>query len=208
MPHNAQYLCPWCCSPLWQLPATSFLTWCCGNTHIERISNSVTNNVSVQSASLLLVTLQVKHCYVISPGTAMTATDPMVMIWTSTISGCQGRGQSICKQWIQQNRNGLKLNCTFFNMIRGSRKKHIKNNTELHNIFKISCLAVFWLKTKVFVILLSLTSPVLNRIGLGWWHSFVWFDGGPTRASLIPSQKGSPSTAPSQWEIPASWGKG
>lgn len=46
-----------------------------------------------------------------------------------------------------------------------------------------------------------LTSPVLNRIGLGWWHSFVWLDGGPSKASLIPSQKGSPSTAPTCTEI-------
>lgn len=46
-----------------------------------------------------------------------------------------------------------------------------------------------------------LTSPVLKRMGLGWWHSFVWLDGWPSKASLIPSQKGSPSTAPTCTEI-------
>lgn len=39
---------------------------------------------------------------------------------------------------------------------------------------------------------------MLNRIGFGWWHSCVSLDGFPTIASLIPSQNGSPSTAPAE----------
>lgn len=45
-----------------------------------------------------------------------------------------------------------------------------------------------------------LTSPVLNRIGFGWWHFCVWLDGLPRIASLMPSQNGSPSTAPAERE--------
>lgn len=36
--------------------------------------------------------------HVNSPGTATTAKEPTVMIWTSTIAGCHGRGSFICRE--------------------------------------------------------------------------------------------------------------
>lgn len=45
----------------------------------------------------------------------------------------------------------------------------------------------------------GLTSPVLKRMGLGSWHSWISLAGGPRIRSRIPSQKGSPSVAP-EWD--------
>lgn len=42
--------------------------------------------------------------YLTSPGTATMATDPIVMIWTSTISGCHGSGQFIWEQTVSRYR--------------------------------------------------------------------------------------------------------
>lgn len=41
---------------------------------------------------ITFLTTNLKRTYVNSPGMAVMAKDPRVIIWTSTISGCQGWG--------------------------------------------------------------------------------------------------------------------
>lgn len=52
--------------------------------------------------------------YLTSPGTATMATDPIVMICTSTISGCQGSGHVIWKQTISRWRLYRKRSKDYF----------------------------------------------------------------------------------------------
>lgn len=67
---------------------------------------------------------------------------------------------------------------------------YANNNNRYHIVYQVLLFHFFKSSTCPH------TSPVLKRIGLGWWQALVSLEGGPKSASLIPSQKGSPSVSP------------
>lgn len=77
-----------------QLSAVDIHVWRLQRYHVY--GRTIFSLLSLSTIVMLPAVISAtRNTYVNSPGTATIANDPMVAIWTSTMSGCQGWGQVI-----------------------------------------------------------------------------------------------------------------